>query len=377
MMIQVVAVDDELPALRRVEKLLQTLDGVQVSGLFDNAETFLEHVLTDSEPIDLVLLDMEMPAIHGLEVARRLRAFRPEIHIAFLTAYEEFARNAFEVEALDYLLKPVMEEDLARTLSRCAKRSIHNDAAEANFIQGISVRSFGPFAVRLDEGETVRFRNSKGRELLAYLHHHRGKFVSKSQILDELWYGGDVERTQVILHSTVYQLRKDLEACGLQGIVEQEKTAGGSYGLRWTVAFDDVIAFENEYRLYKQTASLLHVMRALQLYGGGYLAGSGYGWAAPRQAELELSYAELLEAMVNIYVKQQRYEIALNPMQKWAQLLPFDVRLHAKMIALLLLMNRQADAFSYHGLALELLDHADVSSDLDFSLLCADPHALF
>jgi two-component SAPR family response regulator len=376
-MIRVIAVDDELPALRRVGKLLQTFDEVQVSGLFDSAQAFLEHVLTDSEPIDLVLLDMEMPAIHGLEMARRLRAFRPEIHIAFLTAYEEFARDAFEVEALDYLLKPVTEEDLKRTLDRFAKRSLRLEPAEVTLRSGLSVRSFGPFSVTTDNGEQVRFRNSKARELLAYLHHHGGKFVSKSQILDDIWYGGDVERTQVILHSTVYQLRKDLEACGLQGIIEQTKTAGGSYSLRWFVAFHDVDAFANEYRLYKQTASLRHVIQAIQLYGSGYLAGSGYGWAAPRQAELELSYTELLEAMVNIYVRQQRYEIALSPLQKWAQLLPLDVRLHAKMIALLLLMNREADAISYHELALELLDQADISSELNFSSLSANPHAMF
>jgi two-component system LytT family response regulator len=81
-MIQIIVVDDEPPALRRVGKLLQTFDVVQVSGLFDSAQVFLEHVLTTSEPIDLVLLDMEIPGIHGLELARRLRAFRPEIHIA-------------------------------------------------------------------------------------------------------------------------------------------------------------------------------------------------------------------------------------------------------------------------------------------------------
>ncbi|MFD0676260.1 MULTISPECIES: ATP-binding response regulator [unclassified Paenibacillus] len=57
--------------------------------------------------------------------------------------------------------------------------------------------------------------------------------------------------------------------------------------------------------------------------------------------------------------------------------LPVLVRLHSKMIALLLLMNREADAYSYHELALELLDHADVSSDLNFSRLSANPYSMF
>lgn len=375
-MIHVIAVDDELPALNRVGKMLETLDGIHVSGLFEKAKIFLEHILTTPEQIDLVLLDMEMPGFHGLELARRLRTFRPEIHIAFLTAHEEYARDAFDVEALDYLLKPIMKEDLERTISRFMKRSISPKADVAILERGVSVRSFGPFAVTTDKGVQIRFRNSKGRELLAYLHHHRGKSVGKAQILDDIWYGRDVERTQINLHSTVYQLRKDLEAFGLQEIVEQSKTAGGSYRVHWSAGFDDVAAYEREYELYKRTSSLTHVMRAVQLYGDGYLTGSGYGWAAPRQTELEISYAELLEAMVDAYARQQRYEIALSPMQKWAHLLPLDVRLHAKMIALLLLMNREADAAEYHELVIDLLDHAD-RSKLDFSSLSANPSSLF
>ncbi|MDF2718521.1 MAG: response regulator receiver and domain protein [Paenibacillus sp.] len=376
-MIRVVAVDDELPALRRVGKLLQTFEKVTVGGLFGSAHDLLEHVLTVPEPIDLALLDMEMPTLHGLELARRLRDVRPEIHIAFLTAYEEFARDAFDVEAIDYLLKPITQQDLERTISRFLKRSSRPVADEMSSEQGMRVRCFGPFAVTTDKGELVRFRNSKSLELLAYLHHHRGKPVGKSLILDEIWYGRDVDRTQVNLHSTVYQLRKDLEACGIQGVVEQTKTAGGSYCLRWSVAFDDVVAFEEEYSLYKRTSSLTHVMRAIQLYGDGYLAGSGYDWAAPRQVELELCYAELLEAMINVYVRQQRYEIALSPMQKWVRLLPFEAGLHAKMIALLLLMNREADALSYYKLAQDLFEQAGEPVDFDFTRLSADPYSIF
>lgn len=376
-MIRVIAVDDELPALRRVGKLLETFEGVRVNGLFDKAQAFLEHALTTSEPIDLVLLDMEMPGIHGLELARRLRDIRPEIQIAFLTAYEEYAREAFQVEALDYLLKPIMKEDMERTLGRVAKRTERRSPAERTSDRGVSVRSFGQFNVEAENGQTIRFRNSKGRELLAYLHAHHGRHVSKAQIMDGLWYGRDLERTQANLHTTVYQLRKDLESCGLEGIIEQTKTAGGSYCLRWPVAFDDVVAYEEERTVFRKTSSLTNLMRAVQLYGDGYLAGSGYEWAAPRQAELELEYVDLLEEMVDTYVKQQRYEIALSPLQKWSQLLPLSGRLHAKMIALLLLMDREEDAKDYYELAHELLDEGEELSELDYGRISASPTAFF
>ncbi|MBB6634842.1 response regulator [Cohnella thailandensis] len=377
-MIRVIAVDDELPALNRLGKLLQTMEGVQVAGLFDSPKSLLEYALTHSEPVELALLDMEMPGLHGLELARRLQAVRPEIHIAFLTAYEEYAREAFDVEALDYLLKPITGDDLARTLGRLRKRNTVRDPSEEASERKIAVRSFGPFSVTTETGESVRFRNSKSRELLAYLHHHGDKPVSKAQILEDIWQGGDVERAQVNLHSTVYQLRKDLEACGLNGIVEQTKTAGGSYGLRWNKRLDDdVLRFEAAVRQVESTSSLTNVLQAIQLYGDGYLAGSGYGWAAPRQAELELTFGRLLEAMVGTYVEQKRYEIALNPMQKWVQLQPLDAKLHARMIALLLLLDREKEAKKYWETMFDLLDLEEDSGELDWSRLRANPAACF
>ncbi|GAA3400174.1 response regulator [Paenibacillus hodogayensis] len=376
-MIGVVAVDDEQPALNRIGKLLQEANEVQVHGLFVSAKSFLEYVLVAEERIDLVLLDMEIPGIHGLELARRLRTFRPDIQIAFLTAYEEFAREAFDVEAVDYLLKPITKEDLVRTLKRCMKRIVPYKADVGDIEPGKSVQSFGIFVVTTEKGEQVQFRNSKGRELLAYLHHHDGKPVSKAQILDDIWNGRDVEQAQATLYSTIYQLRKDLEICGLHNIINQTKTAGGSYRLEWAVAYHDVSAYEEEYCLYKQTLSLAHALRAIRLYGDGYLTGSGYVWAASRQAELELSYVELLEAVANTYARQHRYDIALNPMKKWSQLMPLNERLHAKMVALLLLMNREADATAYHGLAVELLTQSDETSLMEFSAIASNPYSLF
>lgn len=377
-LIQVIAVDDEPHALRRVGKLLESIEGIQVAKLFDKSHDMLDYALTATDPIDLVLLDMEMPGLHGLQLAHRLRELRPDIQIGFLTAYEEYARDAFDVEALDYLLKPVTKDDLERTIGRYLKRIGTNRSDGATTEDGISIRALGPFAIETAQGENVKFRNSKSAELLAYLYHHGGKSVSKAQIMDDIWYGRDVERTQVNLHSTVYQLRKDLEPSGLSDRVEQSKTAGGSYRLSGEIARDDVRLFEQQYQLYKQSGSMTHVLRAVQLYGDGYLAGSGYGWAAPRQAELELQFEELLEAMIDVYIEQNRYDIALFPMKKLAQMQPLDAIVQARVVALLLLTNRRAEAAACHKLAMETLgDAVEGELEFDFTRLADDPLSVF
>ncbi|OAX49889.1 response regulator [Paenibacillus sp. AD87] len=376
-MIRIIAVDDEKPALRRVTRLLELIPQVQTVGLFHSSTDCLNYILTEPERIDLALLDMEMPMINGLELARRLRECRPEIHIAFLTAYEGYAKSAFEVEAIDFLLKPILQNDLERTIGRLVKRNSSKNEATHQSKRGIAVQRFGPFNVLAESGDMIRFRNSKSKELLAYLHHHQGKAVSKAQIMDEIWYGKDEQRTQTNLYSTIYQLRKDLEVSGISDLISQTKTAGGSYSLNWRVSFDDVDSYEEEVRLFKQNSSLTHALKAVQLYGEGYLSGSGYAWATTRQAELELGYAELLEAIVKVYVRQQRFDIALNLMRKWAELNPLSSLLHVKIISLLLLMKREDDARSYYEIVRDLLDQDEESSRFDFKRLCSEPSRQF
>ena len=382
MMIRIIAVDDEGPALKRIGKLLDAVDGVKLIAQFDRPKKCLDYVLTSSDNIDLALLDMEMPGMHGLELAKRLREHRPDIHIAFLTAYEGYARDAFDVDALDYLLKPISEADLARTIKRFEQRSGRKhvvslgNSANSPVQPFCKVSSLGPFTILMRNGTTVRFRNSKSRELLALLHYYRGKPVGKSLILDSLWPGKDMDRAQVNLHSTVYQLRKDLEAAGLQGVVEQLKTGGGSYSLQWPSPIeDDVEEFERLSEQYTLTNATEPLIRAIQIYGDGFLAESGYSWSAPRQAELELSFIRLLDSLFNVYIKLDRFDLAFHSMKRLVQLLPLDERQHVRMTALLLLTNQQQDAKSYFDMIANILDISENSILHNFELLSRNPTA--
>jgi sigma-B regulation protein RsbU (phosphoserine phosphatase) len=118
-MIRALIADDEAPARDRLRHLLSAAD-VEVVGEAEDGEHAVEQI--DALAPDLVFLDIQMPALSGLEVAARLRAPRPRI--VFCTAYDQFAVDAFEHHAVDYLLKPVSRERLARTVERVG-RQIH------------------------------------------------------------------------------------------------------------------------------------------------------------------------------------------------------------------------------------------------------------
>jgi YesN/AraC family two-component response regulator len=114
---RVLIVDDEAAARRRLELMLEELD-VEVCGQATNGLEALDAVREMSP--DVILLDVEMPEIDGLDVARHLPEPRP--FVIFQTAYDSYALEAFEHAALDYLVKPVSLEKLERSLERVRAR---------------------------------------------------------------------------------------------------------------------------------------------------------------------------------------------------------------------------------------------------------------
>ena len=113
---KVVIADDEALARERLRTLLSAHDGVEIVAEAENGLTALQ-ACADFRP-DLVLLDIAMPGVDGLEAARHLTAFDPRPAVVFCTAYDAHALSAFEAEAIDYLMKPIRPERLAVALER-------------------------------------------------------------------------------------------------------------------------------------------------------------------------------------------------------------------------------------------------------------------
>jgi DNA-binding LytR/AlgR family response regulator len=123
----VLVVDDEAPARRRLIRMLETLPEVMVAGEASDADTALAQVAALTP--DLVLLDIQLPGMDGLALAARYADLPP---IVFVTAHDEFAVRAFELDAVDYLVKPVRPERLAAAIERARRRGeVDRRAGEA------------------------------------------------------------------------------------------------------------------------------------------------------------------------------------------------------------------------------------------------------
>ena len=126
---KVILVDDEPIARDRLRQLLADFDDVDiVAEAGDGLDALRACAAHDP---DLVLLDIAMPGVDGLEVARHLAAFEPRPAVVFCTAFDAHALSAFEAQAIDYLVKPVRPERLAAALERVRTFAAGRQHAEA------------------------------------------------------------------------------------------------------------------------------------------------------------------------------------------------------------------------------------------------------
>ena len=122
--------DDELTGLSYLKMLCEQLPELEVVKAFNNPEIFLKEI--PAIEFDICILDIEMPGINGLEVANLLNG-KPVI---FVTAYKEYAAEAFDLDAVDYVRKPVRKERLQKAVQKAVEKfSGKESATKKNFVQ--------------------------------------------------------------------------------------------------------------------------------------------------------------------------------------------------------------------------------------------------
>lgn len=118
-MLKAIIVDDEVPARDELRFLLSQLSGITVVGEADNGPAAIG--LATQHCPDVIFLDIQMRGMSGMDTAQALRTIAPESLIVFATAYDEYAIKAFEIGAIDYLLKPFDGERVAAAIERLQK----------------------------------------------------------------------------------------------------------------------------------------------------------------------------------------------------------------------------------------------------------------
>ena len=209
-----ICVDDELFAMKyTVQQCLQLPQIDEVQGFTRSREAL--DWLKDHE-VDLAILDINMPEIDGIELAGRIKQMYPQTAILFLTAYKEYAFDAFSVHPAGYLLKPVSLEELEEEISHAA--GDEKSAAQAR----LQVRCFGYFAVFWKKKPLV-FGRKKTLELLTYLVDRGGAPCSAEEAIDVLFETSseqeDLKKAKQNLRNLVFDLTSVLKQIGQEDIL--------------------------------------------------------------------------------------------------------------------------------------------------------------
>lgn len=180
--LRVLIVDDEAPARARLRDLLGDIAASEPTRIVGMAANGMEALrLLESAPADVVLADIRMPVMDGVELARHLGRLASPPAVVFVTAYDQYAVEAFELAAIDYLLKPVRAERLAAALARAAAR---RPAADGAALVGLAPGERQHFSVG-ERGRILLLPVADVLYLRAELKYVTARTVEREYVLDE------------------------------------------------------------------------------------------------------------------------------------------------------------------------------------------------
>lgn len=345
-MLRAILVDDEPLAVRVLEKKLQLFPNIQVVNSFTNINRFLD--ASHSMDVDVIFLDIEMQGANGLEVAKQLKVRHPSLMIVFVTAHRDYAFEAFDVEGLDYLLKPVSSERLKKTIDRIehyAKSNKPLNEEHLSIDEKLEVFYFDQFKVRY-KNEWIIWRTEKTRELFSYFLLQQDEPVQRDLLIEVLWPDSDINRGKTNLHTTIYYLRKTLSKIGFPHEIEYYNKSYIFKKVNMQGDFEHFRKVVGELE-ENQLINISAIEEAIKSYGHGFLVQDDFVWAGNLQLVYEESYQKLLKTAIQYYEKIEP-EKAVSFYKLLIQVIPYEEENVKKIIQLLLKMSNHSEAFQIY-----------------------------
>jgi two-component SAPR family response regulator len=213
--VKVIAVDDDEINLEIFQVEAESLETVEIIGLFQSPMKALDFV--SRTPVDIAVLDIEMPEINGIELGHRLKECCPDIALIYITGFKEYAFDAFQLEASAYLTKPYYQKDIENAVSRAVRLS-----GKANMQpekRDIFIRTFGRFEIFVND-RPVEFSSSKAKEMLALIVDRKGGIVTTEEMITYLWEDRpDDDKSRNLCRKVIQRLHNQLKEQGIDYIL--------------------------------------------------------------------------------------------------------------------------------------------------------------
>ncbi len=268
----IIAVDDEPLALNSLIRVLkQVFIDVEIKGFqkANEAISMAKEILESGEKLDYAFLDVEMRGICGIELAKQLKEISPGVRILFVSAYDQYACQAFQVHAKGYILKPATKEMIEESLDSMEVKWRDEIKNIVPSIPVVKVHTFGNFDVFVNN-ELLMFERSKSKELFAYLIDRRGSGATTAEIASILWEDIEGKKATNNAQQVIHSLMRSLKEAGIKEIVIK----------KWNYLAIDPAKVICDYYQFLQGD-----LQAINAYTGEYMCQ--YSWAEMTTAALE------------------------------------------------------------------------------------------
>lgn len=258
---------------------------------------------------------------NGLIFADLIHDKFPHIQIVFVTAHDEYAVKAFEIESLDYLLKPVTSTRLKKTIERIiGSLDLESKAVEESPSKFV-IHCFNEFQF-LKDNLPISFKTVKVKELFAFFVIHQNKPIHRDVLIESLWPNQDYNKSKINFHTCLSHLRKLLKGFGFDDCII---LVNHSYVFTMENVAIDVQQFEELYKSIDTVneSTIATAEKCVELYKGPLFDLNHYDWAESYSLKLTNDYAILLENLADYFAKKDQNKM-LFYLQQQLPLFPYN-----------------------------------------------------
>jgi len=313
-----ILIDHDNIALDQLEKILVQDGRIEVIGKYTNPFQGLLEI--NSKRPAVVFLEVEFTGISGIEMAKKIRQTNSNTKFVFVTCNDRYAVDAFELKAIDYIIKPIHKKRLSETISCLVKESnIKTDSLPMvccfhtlHFIKN----------GRINEEIKVKWRTKKSKELFAYMLQYRNVSIRKDTLLEVFWGNEDIEHAYSQLYTSIYHIRKMLQSIDFNITIS---SLGDTYKLELNDVLLDVNEWENGLESFPVITkdNVMSNHELLNLYKGDYLEDEGYHWTENEKARLRINWVKKLKSVAGFYISSGNYTEAIILYLKMQKTLPY------------------------------------------------------
>ncbi len=334
---KIMIIDDEKPALDELCFFLKDYPVKEIKTYMNPLTAVKE--IAGFRP-DIVFIDIELPQMNGIDFGDEVRSVNQSTCIVFVSAYSQYALEAYRVHPSDYVIKPINASYFQNTM----KHIMHVLTLRKKENEGSlpRIQCFGKLEVYDKNGRPVKFATKKTKELLAFYLVNTDRIIYRNELLMQLFPGTNPEKALNNFYVSLHRLRKALELSGLErdeiiitenGISFIKEGVCPYVDLRRTI-INNVSA---------EASFLNRMQRFLELYKNDLLIDLDFVWLDEERKWLEVQMETILLKMAGLYEKQGEKEQEEIVLQKLIEMNPYSQEGYEAMLNLYRAIGNKSD----------------------------------